>query len=58
MRGSAGVTSDCNMEKAATTVASTASVTRGEVVFLCVASDMVLDMRKSFERGVNLVKLR
>ncbi|GAA1629980.1 hypothetical protein GCM10009744_17540 [Kribbella alba] len=50
MSGSAGVTSDCNMENAATTVANTASVTRGEVVFLCLVSDMVMDMRKSFER--------
>jgi hypothetical protein len=46
MRGSAGVTSDCNMEKAATTVASTASVNRGEVVFRC----LIVGMPKSFER--------
>ncbi|GAA0947895.1 hypothetical protein GCM10009554_44980 [Kribbella koreensis] len=41
--GRAGVTSDCSMEKAATTDASTASVVRGE---LC----LILGMQKSFRR--------
>ena len=44
MTGSAGLTSDCNIENEATTVASTASVSRGEVVFP--------GMQKSFEREV------
>jgi hypothetical protein len=42
MTGNAGLTSDCSIENAATTVASTAKVSRGEDVFP--------GMRKSFER--------
>jgi hypothetical protein len=46
MTGSAGLTSDCNIEKEATTVARTAKVSRG-------FPDLMTGMQKSFERGVS-----
>ncbi|GAA1130047.1 hypothetical protein GCM10009630_29970 [Kribbella jejuensis] len=44
MTGSAGLTSDCNMENEATTVARTASVTRG-------LPDLMTGMRKFLRNG-------
>jgi hypothetical protein len=49
MTGSAGLTSDCNIEKEATTVARTARVTRG-------FPDLMTGMQKSFERSGNAPK--
>jgi hypothetical protein len=43
MTGSAGLTSDCNIENDATTVASTANVSRG-------FPDLMTGMQKSFTR--------